>query len=309
MTTLAYAASDSAAMVGRSVKHTVRNLESLLMSVILPVVLMLLFVYVFGGAIDPSGALRELRGAGIILLCTGYGAASTAVDVAQDMAEGVAGPVPVDADPQLGGAHRARGRLGRPQRAGHRAGDRGGVPDRFRPDAGALEWLAVAGVLLLWCWRLSWMAVCFGLIARTVEGANGFTFLVLFLPYLSSAFVPVETMKAGCGRWRRTSRSRRSPRRCAGCCSAPRSASHGWQSVLWWRRAPESARTLRPTVRSAAVPPADRPGIRRGPALGLRRRASRNADQRSPADRTARGVRMSRAHRRPARRPNSTTPT
>ena len=89
MTTLTYAASDSAAMIGRSVKHTVRNLESLLMSVILPVVLMLMFVYVFGGAIDPSGDYANYVVPGIILLCTGYGAASTAVDVARDMTEGV----------------------------------------------------------------------------------------------------------------------------------------------------------------------------------------------------------------------------
>ena len=66
-----------------------RNLESLLMSVILPVVLMLMFVYVFGGAIDPAGNYANYVVPGIILLCTGYGAASTAVDVARDMAEGV----------------------------------------------------------------------------------------------------------------------------------------------------------------------------------------------------------------------------
>ena len=66
-----------------------RNLESLLMSVILPVVLMLMFSYVFGGAIDPGGNYANYVVPGIILLCTGYGAASTAVDVAQDMAEGV----------------------------------------------------------------------------------------------------------------------------------------------------------------------------------------------------------------------------
>jgi ABC-2 type transport system permease protein len=52
-------------------------------------------------------------------------------------------------------------------------------------------------VLLVWVLALSWVAVCFGLLARTVEGANGFTFRVLFLPYLSSAFVPTDTMRAG----------------------------------------------------------------------------------------------------------------
>jgi ABC-2 type transport system permease protein len=197
MTTLAYAVSDSAAMVGRSVKHTVRNLESLLMSVILPVVLMLMFVYVFGGAIDPSGDYANYVVPGIILLCTGYGAASTAVDVAQDMAEGVVDrfrSMPILSSAVLTGhvvASVARNTLATVLVIGV------ALLTGFRPDAGVVEWLAVAGMLLLWVLALSWVAVCFGLIARTVEGANGFTFLVLFLPYLSSAFVPVETMKAG----------------------------------------------------------------------------------------------------------------
>jgi ABC-2 type transport system permease protein len=197
MTTLTYAASDSAAMVGRSVKHTVRNLESLLMSVILPVVLMLLFVYVFGGAIDPSGHYANYVVPGIILLCTGYGAASTAVDVAQDLAEGVVDrfrSMPILSTAVLTGhvvASVARNALATLLVVGV------AFLTGFRPDAGAIEWVAVAGVLLLWVLALSWVAVCFGLLARTVEGANGFTFLVLFLPYLSSAFVPVDTMKAG----------------------------------------------------------------------------------------------------------------
>jgi ABC-2 type transport system permease protein len=197
MSTLAYAASDSAAMVGRSVKHTVRNLESLLMSVILPIVLMLMFVYVFGGAIDPSGNYANYVVPGIILLCTGYGAASTAVDVAQDMAEGIVDrfrSMPILSSAVLTGhvvASLARNALATALVIGV------AYLTGFRPNASPLEWLAVLGVLLLWVLALSWVAVCFGLIARTVEGANGFTFLVLFLPYLSSAFVPVGTMKAG----------------------------------------------------------------------------------------------------------------
>jgi ABC-2 type transport system permease protein len=197
MTTLAYAASDSAAMVGRSVRHTVRNLESLLMSVILPVLLMLMFVYVFGGAIDPSGNYADYVVPGIILLCTGYGAASTAVDVARDMAEGVVDrfrSMPILSSAVLTGhvvASVARNTLATLLVIGV------AFLTGFRPDAGAVEWLAVVGLLLLWVLALSWVAVCFGLLARTVEGANGFTFLVLFLPYVSSAFVPVHTMRAG----------------------------------------------------------------------------------------------------------------
>jgi ABC-2 type transport system permease protein len=197
MSTLTWAVADSGAMVGRSVRHTVRNLESLLMSVILPVVLMLLFVYVFGGAIDPGGHYANYVVPGIILLCTGYGAASTAVDVAQDMAEGVVDrfrSMPILSSAVLTGhvvASVARNVLATLLVIGV------AYLTGFRPSASPLEWVAVAAVLLLWVLALSWVAVCFGLLARSVEGANGFTFLVLFLPYLSSAFVPVDTMKPG----------------------------------------------------------------------------------------------------------------
>ncbi|HEV7658084.1 MAG TPA: ABC transporter permease [Mycobacteriales bacterium] len=197
MSTLTFAVADTGAMVGRSVRHTVRNLESLLMSVILPVVLMLMFVYVFGGAIDPTGHYANYVVPGIILLCTGYGAASTAVDVAQDLSEGIVDrfrSMPIVSSAVLTGhvvASLARNALATVLVIGV------AYLTGFRPDAGALEWLAVAGMLLLWVLALSWVAVCFGLLVRTVEGANGFTFLVLFLPYLSSAFVPTDTMRAG----------------------------------------------------------------------------------------------------------------
>ena len=233
MTTLTYAASDSAAMVGRSVKHTVRNLESLLMSVVLPVVLMLMFVYVFGGAIDPGGDYANYVVPGIILLCTGYGAASTAVDVAQDMAEGVVDrfrSMPILSSAVLTGhvvASVARNTLATALVIGV------AFLTGFRPDAGAVEWLAVVGMLLLWVLALSWVAVCFGLIARTVEGANGFTFLVLFLPYLSSAFVPVATMKAGLRAVAEHQPVTPITETLRGLLLGTPIGSYGWQAMLW----------------------------------------------------------------------------
>lgn len=194
MNALGWAVSDSLTMVDRSVRHTVRNLESLLMSVILPVVLLLMFVHVFGGAIDPAGGYVNYVVPGIILLCTGYGAASTAVDVNVDLSEGIVDrfrSMPIVSSAVLTGhvvASVARNTLATTLvvTVAYLSG--------FRPDAGPGGWLAAAGLLLLFVLALSWVAVCFGLLARTVEGANGFTFLVLFLPYLSSAFVPVATL-------------------------------------------------------------------------------------------------------------------
>jgi ABC-2 type transport system permease protein len=233
MTTLTYAASDSAAMVGRSVKHAVRNLESLLMSVILPVVLMLMFVYVFGGAIDPGGHYASYVVPGIILLCTGYGAASTAVDVAQDLSEGVVDrfrSMPILSSAVLTGhvvASVARNALATLLVVGV------AYLTGFRPDAGPVEWLAVVGILLLWVLALSWAAVCFGLLARTVEGANGFTFLVLFLPYLSSAFVPVETMKAGLRAVAANQPVTPVTETLRGLLLGSPIGSYGWQALAW----------------------------------------------------------------------------
>jgi ABC-2 type transport system permease protein len=233
MTVLAYAASDSAAMVGRSVRHTVRNLESLLMSVILPVLLMLMFVYVFGGAIDPNGNYANYVVPGIILLCTGYGAASTAVDVAQDMAEGVVDrfrSMPIHSSAVLTGhvvASVARNTLATVLVIGV------ALLTGFRPDAGVVEWLAAAGMLLLWVLALSWVAVCFGLLARTVEGANGFTFLVLFLPYLSSAFVPVATMRAGLRAVAANQPVTPITETLRGLLLGTPIGSYGWQALAW----------------------------------------------------------------------------
>ena len=103
----------------------------------------------------------------------------------------------------------------------------------FRPDAGVLEWLAVAGMLLLWVLALSWVAVCFGLIARTVEGANGFTFLVLFLPYLSSAFVPVETMRAGLRAVAANQPVTPITETLRGLLLGTPIGSYGWQALAW----------------------------------------------------------------------------
>src|SRR5829696_815921 len=92
-----WAASDTATMIGRSVRRSVRNVDSLLMAVALPVPLMLMFVYVFGGALDPGGNYVDYVVPGIILLCTGYGAALTALDIAGDV-RGRRGSLPVTAD-------------------------------------------------------------------------------------------------------------------------------------------------------------------------------------------------------------------
>jgi ABC-2 type transport system permease protein len=186
---------DTITMVGRSVRMSARNLDALLTSVMLPVMILLLFVYLFGGAIRTGtpGYVNYVV-PGILLLCAGFVSAMTAVGVSDDMREGI---VDRFRSMDVGGAavlagHVAASMLRNTLSAVLLVGV--ALLIGFRPTAGPLEWLAALGVLLLFVFAMTWLSAVFGLIARTPEGAGGFQFFVTFLPYASSGFVPVDTM-------------------------------------------------------------------------------------------------------------------
>jgi ABC-2 type transport system permease protein len=186
--------SDSLTMVGRSVRLSSRNLEALLTSLMLPVMLMLLFVYLFGGAIDTGGKYVTYVVPGVILLCAGYVSATTAVSVSQDMQGGI---IDRFRAMDIGGAAVLTGHVVASvvRNAASTLLVLGvALLIGFRPDAGPLGWLGAAGILLAFVLALTWLAAAIGLLAKSPEGANGFTFFVAFLPYPSSAFVPIDTM-------------------------------------------------------------------------------------------------------------------
>ena len=186
--------SDTMIMAGRCLRLSRRQLDALLTSLLLPVLLMLLFVCLFGGAIHTGTRYVTYVVPGVLLLCAGYGASLTAVSVSQDMAGGI-----VD-------RFRSMDVRGAAILAGHVTASVArniastvlvfGVACLigFRPHAGLPGWLAAAGVLLMFILALSWLAAAFGLAVKTPEAASGFIFVVAFLPYASSAFVPVATM-------------------------------------------------------------------------------------------------------------------
>ncbi|MFG3257899.1 ABC transporter permease [Streptomyces sp. NPDC048172] len=187
--------SDYAVMAGRSVRLSRRNLDAVITSLVLPVLLMLVFVYFFGGAIETNtGKYVTYVAPGVLVLCAGYGASMTATSVTNDMTTGI-----ID-------RFRSMDTRGTAVLAGHVAASavRNAVATAavlavafaigFRPQADALAWLAALGILLLYIVTLTWLAAAAGLLARTPEAAGGFTFFVLFLPYPSSAFVPIDTM-------------------------------------------------------------------------------------------------------------------
>ena len=188
------ALADWLTMAGRGLRLTRRNLDAVLTSLALPVMLLLLFVYLFGGAINTGTRYVTYVVPGVLLLCAGFGASMTAVGVTTDMTGGI-----ID-------RFRSMDVAGASVLAGHVAASvvRNlastvlvfGVAFLigFRPSAGPLDWLAAAGVLVLFILAISWLAAAVGLLARSPEAAGGFSFLIMFLPYPSSAFVPIDTM-------------------------------------------------------------------------------------------------------------------
>jgi ABC-2 type transport system permease protein len=185
---------DMRAMAARSARLSIRNVDALLTALFLPIMLMLLFVYLFGGAIETGTAYVTYVVPGVILLCAGFGSSLTAVAVVQDMKGGI-----MD-------RFRSMDVSGAAVLAGHVAASVArnllstvlvlaiAFLIGFRPHADAAGWFAAIGVLLLFVLAFSWVAAAVGLIARSAEAAGGFSFFVMFLPYPSSAFVPIDTM-------------------------------------------------------------------------------------------------------------------
>jgi ABC-2 type transport system permease protein len=184
----------AATMVGRAVRLSRRNVDAMITALALPVLLMLLFVYLFGGAIETGTAYVTYVVPGILLLCAGFGASMTAVSVSHDMTSGV---IDRFRSMDVGGAAFL---------AGHVAASvarnlvstvlvfGAAFAIGFRPSAGAAAWLGAVGILVLFILAISWFSAAVGLLARSPEAAGGYTFLVMFLPYPSSAFVPIDTM-------------------------------------------------------------------------------------------------------------------
>jgi ABC-2 type transport system permease protein len=180
--------------VRRSVIHTLRTPDALIMAIALPTMLMLLFTYVFGGAIEQDGAYVDYVVPGIILLCAGFGAASVAVDVANDMTNGIIDrfrTMPVRASAVITG-HVVASLLRNLLATGVVIGV--ALLLGFRPAADLVGWLAVIGVVAAYILAITYLFAAIGLAASNPEAANGYGFFLMFLPYVSSAFVPVETM-------------------------------------------------------------------------------------------------------------------
>src|SRR5215207_4888500 len=192
---------DTALLTGRSLRHISRSPDTIITTTIMPIAFLLLFVYVFGGAIN-SGSDRYVNYLlpGILLITIGSGIAYTAFRLFLDMSSGIFErfqSMPIARSSVLW-AHVLTSLVA--NMASVVVVVVVALIMGFRSSAGVLAWLAVAGILTLFTLALTWIAVIPGLTAKSVDGASAFSYPLIFLPFISSAFVPTHTMP-GPVRW------------------------------------------------------------------------------------------------------------
>ncbi|MGD0560334.1 MAG: ABC transporter permease [Streptosporangiaceae bacterium] len=184
----------TATMVARCVRLSSRQTDSLITSLTLPVLLMVTFVYLFGGAIETGTPYITYVVPGVLLLCAAVGSATTAVTVSQDLKGGI-----ID-------RFRSMDVRGITILSGHVAASIArnlfssvlvmgiALAIGFRPHGSVIGWLAALAVLLMFVIAVSWLSAAFGLLVTSPDAANSIMFVLMFLTYASSAFVPVRTM-------------------------------------------------------------------------------------------------------------------
>ena len=188
---------DTSALTGRSLRHVTRSFDTIMTTVITPVAIMLLFVYVFGGAIDTgTDSYVNYMLPGILLITIASGIAYTAVRLFTDMQGGLFErfqSMPIARSGVLW-AHVLTSLVA--NLISVVVVVLVAVLMGFRSGAGVTAWLAVGGILALFTLALTWLAVIPGLTAKSVDGASAFAYPLIFLPFISSAFVPTESMPA-----------------------------------------------------------------------------------------------------------------
>jgi ABC-2 type transport system permease protein len=193
---VAWLFADSAALAGRSIRHELRSLDGLLVTVLLPVLILLAFVYIFGGALQTPGSYVDYVVPGIVVLTTGYGAAVTAAALTQDLTTSTIDRLrSLPASPAALFAGHVTAALVRTLFSAMLV-IVVAIALGFDAVANPRAWLGAIGMVTLYILAIAWVSVIVGVVARSVEAANGFSFFVLFLPYLSSGFVPPETLPA-----------------------------------------------------------------------------------------------------------------
>jgi ABC-2 type transport system permease protein len=189
--------SNSTTMLGRNFKHTIRNPVAVFNAVLFPIILLLMFVYVIGGAFDVGVKYIDYATPGMIVMTICYGLSATALAVNSDMTKGIINRFKVMdiSRSAVLSAHvvatmlRSLIAIAAIIAVAFAAG--------FRPDASFVEWLGAIGFIVLVSFATTWLTVALGLAAKTPETAGMITVPLIMLPFLSSAIVPADTMGAG----------------------------------------------------------------------------------------------------------------
>lgn len=195
---LYWVVSDCLVLTKRSMVYIVRNMDQALSTVFMPIMFLLLFRYIFGGAINTPGvSYVNFLFAGILVQSAAFGATYTALGVSTDIRRGV-----VDRFKSLPMTNSA-------VLVGHTITDLVrntvsaivmilvGLLVGFRPNASVLDWVAMFGILMLFTFAISWLSAILGLLSKTVEGVQWLTFVLVFpITFISSAFVPTASMPA-----------------------------------------------------------------------------------------------------------------
>jgi ABC-2 type transport system permease protein len=198
---MSHALADASALTGRSLRHILRSPDTIITTAVTPIAMLLLFVYVFGGAIDSgTDSYVTYLLPGILLITIASGIAYTSYRLFLDLQSGIFErfhSMPI-ARASVLWAHVLTSLAANLVSLVIVVGV--AVLIGFRSSAGPLAWLAVTGILVLFTLALTWVAVIAGLSAKSVDGAGGFAYPLIFLPFVSSAFAPTETMP-GPVRW------------------------------------------------------------------------------------------------------------
>ncbi|MFF3004505.1 ABC transporter permease [Kitasatospora sp. NPDC057940] len=194
---VSYAVSDSLTMLRRNLKHALRYPSLTFAVVIMPVMMLLLFNYAFGGALGAGiggGSYIDYVTPGILLMAAASGSLVTAIGVCVDMTEGIVNrfrTMAISRSAFLAGhvvGSVIQTMLGLVLVAG------AALAMGFRPNAGLVEWLAAVGLLLFVTVALTWVSAGIGLVAKTVESASNLPMPIQFLPFIGSAIVPPDSM-------------------------------------------------------------------------------------------------------------------
>ena len=187
--------SDMGVMLGRSMRHILRSMDTIITVCLTPIAMMLLFVYVFGGAIQ-TGTDNYVNYLlpGILLMAIASGIAYTSYRLFMDKQGGIFErfhSMPIARSAALWG-HVLTSLVS--NAISVVVIILVALIMGFRSPAGVLSWLAVAGILALFTLALTWVAAIAGLSAKSPDGAGAFAYPLIFLPFISSAFVPTESM-------------------------------------------------------------------------------------------------------------------